>query len=74
VHEKLQNFMVPVPVQGAWHDEQVDELFASLLGKGFESSVVRLNGKNGDIDTAEAEGRLEGQLGEALKGGFRVFG
>jgi protein AATF/BFR2 len=33
----MQNFMVPVPVPGAWHDEQVDELFASLLGKGFEN-------------------------------------
>lgn len=33
VHEKLQNFMVPVPTsRGAWHDEQIDELFASLLG------------------------------------------
>ncbi|KAF8884990.1 apoptosis-antagonizing transcription factor [Infundibulicybe gibba] len=37
VHEKLQNFMVPVPIVGGWHDEQIDELFASLLGKGFES-------------------------------------
>ncbi|EIN06149.1 TRAUB-domain-containing protein [Punctularia strigosozonata HHB-11173 SS5] len=33
VHEKLQNFMVPVPVPGAWHEAQVDELFASVLGK-----------------------------------------
>jgi protein AATF/BFR2 len=33
VHEKLQNFMVPIAVQrGAWHDEQIDELFASILG------------------------------------------
>ncbi|KAI0955119.1 hypothetical protein AcW1_006797 [Taiwanofungus camphoratus] len=33
VHPKLQNFMVPVPVaQGAWHDEQIDGLFSSLLG------------------------------------------
>lgn len=33
VHEKLQNFMVPIAAaKGAWHDEQVDELFASLLG------------------------------------------
>ncbi|GJE91121.1 TRAUB-domain-containing protein [Phanerochaete sordida] len=32
VHEKLQNFMVPITVaKGQWHDEQVDELFASLL-------------------------------------------
>lgn len=35
VHEKLQNFMVPIPVsRGAWHEEQIDELFASLLGAG----------------------------------------
>ncbi|EKM50411.1 uncharacterized protein PHACADRAFT_263682 [Phanerochaete carnosa HHB-10118-sp] len=33
VHEKLQNFMVPMAAsKGAWHDEQIDELFASLLG------------------------------------------
>lgn len=39
VHEKMQNFMVPVATQGSWHEEQIDELFASLLGKGFESAV-----------------------------------
>jgi len=33
IHEKLQNFMVPVPVRGTWHDEQIDELFASFMGK-----------------------------------------
>jgi protein AATF/BFR2 len=28
--------MVPVPHDaGTWHEAQVDELFASLLGKGF---------------------------------------
>ncbi|KAF8596755.1 TRAUB-domain-containing protein [Ceratobasidium sp. AG-I] len=32
VHEKLQNFMVPVPTAG-WHEEQIDELFANLLGR-----------------------------------------
>ncbi|KAI0343130.1 TRAUB-domain-containing protein, partial [Trametopsis cervina] len=32
IHEKLQNFMVPIiTLRGAWHDEQVDELFSSLL-------------------------------------------
>lgn len=35
----MQNFMVPVPVAGAWHEEQKDELFSSLLGKGFESVI-----------------------------------
>lgn len=31
--------MVPVPVVGGWHEEQIDELFASLLGRGFETSL-----------------------------------
>ncbi len=36
VHEKLQNFMVPIPVShGAWHEEQIDELFASLFSSGL---------------------------------------
>ncbi|KAI0285902.1 apoptosis-antagonizing transcription factor [Russula aff. rugulosa BPL654] len=35
VHEKIQNFMVPVPHHAGWHETQIDELFASLLGKGF---------------------------------------
>ncbi|ORX93000.1 TRAUB-domain-containing protein [Basidiobolus meristosporus CBS 931.73] len=32
VHEKLQGFMVPIPT-GTWHEEMVDELYASLLGR-----------------------------------------
>lgn len=32
VHEKLQNFMAPVPA-GHWHEERTDELFLSLLGQ-----------------------------------------
>lgn len=70
VHEKLQNFMVPVPVVGAWHEEQIDELFASLLGRGFEIS----EGLNDDEEEAGKRLELEEQLGEALKGGFSVFG
>ncbi|KAG5652042.1 hypothetical protein H0H81_006492 [Sphagnurus paluster] len=61
-HEKLQNFMVPVPIISGWHEEQIDELFASLLGKGFEG-----HSHEGDEDEAR---RQE----EALEGGFRVFG
>ncbi|KAH0582952.1 hypothetical protein H2248_010850 [Termitomyces sp. 'cryptogamus'] len=67
-HEKLQNFMVPVPVIGGWHEEQIDELFASLLGKGFEGPGTR-------EDAADGEGgQEEMELSEALKDGFRVFG
>ena len=32
------NFMVPIPSACRWHEEQVDELFSSLLGKGFETA------------------------------------
>ncbi|KAF8630743.1 hypothetical protein AX17_005338 [Amanita inopinata Kibby_2008] len=68
VHEKLQNFMVPVPVIGAWHEEQIDELFASLLGKGFEGA----GGVEDVPDSNMAE--LESRLDNALLTGFKVFG
>ncbi|CAG8750249.1 4635_t:CDS:2, partial [Racocetra fulgida] len=45
VHEKLQNFMVPIP-SGTWHDNMIDELYSSLLGK-----------KNDGLDTDESEGK-----------------
>lgn len=32
VHEKLQNFMAPVP-SGTWHEERTEELYSSLLGQ-----------------------------------------
>lgn len=68
VHEKIQNFMVPVTTQGSWHEEQIDELFASLLGKGFENSTQGADdGMDEDTSTRE-------QLDAALKSGFRVFG
>lgn len=70
VHEKLQNFMVPVPIQGSWHDEQVDELFASLLGKGFENAGGIYAEHEHDH---EPELGVEADIGDALKG-FRVFG
>lgn len=60
VHEKIQNFMVPVPVPGAWHEEQIDELFASLLGKGFEH--IALNAEEPHVQD------------NIQLGGFRVFG
>jgi protein AATF/BFR2 len=59
VHEKIQNFMVPVPLgAGAWHEAQIDELFASLLGKGYTM--------------AEAP-NPPGKAADALRG-FRLFG
>ncbi|KAJ7460611.1 apoptosis-antagonizing transcription factor [Mycena latifolia] len=65
VHEKLQNFMVPVPVPGMWHEEQIDELFSSLMGRGFEGALGKEDSGMG-LD--------EPPLGDVLKGGFRVFG
>lgn len=64
VHEKLQNFMVPVPSRVAWHEEQIDELFGSLLGKGFDHAGI--NGDEVVEHTVEVD--------DALKSGFRVFG
>ena len=61
--------MVPVPVIGAWHEEQVDELFASLLGKGFEAGVVRDDDDGTPLPVmVELESRLDGASG------FKVFG
>ncbi|KAJ6485903.1 apoptosis antagonizing transcription factor-domain-containing protein [Mycena sanguinolenta] len=64
-HEKLQNFMVPVPVPGMWHEEQIDELFSSLMGRGFEGAL-------GQAD--ESMGVDEPPLGGDVLKGFRVFG
>jgi protein AATF/BFR2 len=61
VQEKLQNFMVPIPVTNGWHDEQIDELFSSLLGKSFQ---------DGDIPEQQPQPT---QAPVDLTG-FRVFG
>ena len=37
VHEKIQNFMAPEPIFGAWQEEKSKELFNSLFGKNFIS-------------------------------------
>ncbi|KAI9027225.1 apoptosis antagonizing transcription factor-domain-containing protein [Phycomyces nitens] len=38
VHEKLQNFMAPIPA-GTWHEEMTDELYSSLLGQRKNTNV-----------------------------------
>ncbi|WVR09582.1 hypothetical protein IAU60_006652 [Kwoniella sp. DSM 27419] len=65
VHEKAQNFVVPIPLAGGWHEEQVDELFSSLFGGAGMGGAV-------------AESRVEVNAGvdeEGLSGlgGLRVF-
>jgi protein AATF/BFR2 len=59
--------MVPVSfVRGVWHEEQIDELFASLLGKESEEGPGR-----------RAEERMaqeEKIVADAVKAGFKIFG
>lgn len=57
--------MVPVPIRGAWHEEQIDELFASLLGKGFGGEMVDVNAM--DVDQPVVE------VAPVDLGGLRVF-
>ena len=56
----MQNFMVPIPLaaNGGWHEEKIDELFASLMGRTLPRKV-------GEEAKADEELRM---------GGFRVFG
>ncbi|KAF9996059.1 hypothetical protein BGZ65_008333 [Modicella reniformis] len=67
VHEKLQSFMAPVPA-GTWHEEMVEELFSSLLG--------RKDGSLGDEDDENSKEEEEEE--EAQEGfeddGLRIFG
>ena len=51
--------MVPVLVPGTWHDEQIDELFTSLLGKGFEDVGI-------NVDVPQVDQTID-------LGGFRIF-
>jgi protein AATF/BFR2 len=53
--------MVPIPVTSGWHDEQIDELFSSLLGTGFQDRDV--------LDQEEPPTQAPVDLA-----GFRVFG
>lgn len=66
MHEKAQNFAVPVPLSNGWHDEQVDELFSSLLGgAGMKGAGTEAG--------VSASGLINGDEGLASLGGLRVF-
>ena len=65
--EGLQGGQATSSIQ-TWHESQIDELFASILGKGFNTS----NGNNVGTDTGEQS--MDSHLEKALQGGFRVFG
>lgn len=65
VHEKAQNFVVPIPFNEGWHDEQIDELFSSLLGGAGM--------KGGSAETAVNAGAAVDAEGLASLGGLKVF-
>ncbi|KAF8938015.1 apoptosis-antagonizing transcription factor [Dissophora ornata] len=64
VHEKLQSFMAPIPA-GTWHEEMVEELFSSLLGR-----------KGGSLndEEEEEEAQAEEEKEEFEDDGLRIFG
>ncbi|ORY83166.1 apoptosis-antagonizing transcription factor [Protomyces lactucae-debilis] len=65
VHEKLQNFMAPIP-SGTWHEEQVDELFGSLFGQRMRVNSDESSSEDEDLDRPS----------EAIEVGddFKLFG
>ncbi|OZJ01884.1 hypothetical protein BZG36_05017 [Bifiguratus adelaidae] len=71
VHEKLEGFMAPIPLAGAWHDDMVDELYGSLLGSkaGAGQNVEGEEGEEDDDDDDEEFRVVNGQ-----SEGLRIFG
>ncbi|THH04779.1 hypothetical protein EW145_g5274 [Phellinidium pouzarii] len=74
VHEKIQNFMAPAPppsVSGGalWHEAQIDELFAGLLGRGYAAGAE-------EVEASEQQGSplMDIDKKQSFKNGFRVFG
>ncbi|RKP22630.1 apoptosis-antagonizing transcription factor [Syncephalis pseudoplumigaleata] len=65
VHDKLQSFMVPIPA-GTWHQEMVDELYASLFGQQQRTEQEQVQA--GAATTATAEQAIADDLG-----GLRLF-
>ncbi len=72
MHEKLQNFMVPIPLaaNGGWHEEKIDELFASVMGRTLPPRADVGDGE-ADGDAAESKRKADAEL---RVGGFRLFG
>ncbi|KDE02836.1 hypothetical protein MVLG_06627 [Microbotryum lychnidis-dioicae p1A1 Lamole] len=69
VHDKLQNFMVPIEA-GGWHEEKVDELFASLLGRSFPQ--VKSNDEEASKVSTGRSGATASEHVDA--GSLRIFG
>ena len=60
--------MVPVPLgPGVWHEAQIDELFASLLGKGYKMT-------EDDMEELSPPSKSMLSVDTGTLRGFRVFG
>ena len=58
--------MVPVPLgPGEWHEARIDELFASLLGKGYKMTEDEMGELSPPMLSIDRDDTLRG---------FRVFG
>jgi len=64
VHEKIQNFMVPIEM-GTWHEEMTNELFKSLFGK----NITKTEEKEEQIDLINVD---DGKI--TTNDGLRIFG
>ena len=56
---------MPIPLRNGWHEEQIDELFSSLLG----GAGLKGAGSEG----AAVTGHVNGDTGLTDLGGLRVF-
>lgn len=70
VHEKIQNFMVPIPA-GSWHDEMTDELYASLLGRKQRDLITEEDGIDEEKGNEDEDHEIVN--GQAVDG-LRIFG
>ncbi|GAA5895296.1 AATF family protein [Sporobolomyces salmoneus] len=71
VHEKIQNFMIPIEA-ATWHDEQIDELFASLLGRSLTGAAAAgATTNNMDVDGEDEGNGVERD--EVQASGLRIF-
>ena len=64
--------MVPIPLtaNGGWHEEKIDELFASLMGRTL---APKAGVEDGEADGEAAELRRKADK-ELRAGAFRLFG
>jgi protein AATF/BFR2 len=66
VHEKIQNFMVPIEM-GTWHEEMTNELFKSLFGRNTAKPEEEKEEEKIDLINAD-DGKL------TTTDGLRIFG